>query len=87
MPAIVEVDELTNEITNLATNNNDYLIGQYNGHSYFRLESSYDFSQHLHNIRNSPEKPYMVEFNTMEEWNWFKTQAVSTNLNNNSYWQ
>ena len=53
MPAIVEVDELTNEITNLATNNNDYLIGQYNGHSYFRLESSYDFSQHLHNIRNS----------------------------------
>ena len=38
MPAIVEVDELTNEITNLATNNNDYLIGQYNGHSYFRLE-------------------------------------------------
>ena len=38
-------------------------------------------------MRNSPEKPYMVEFNTMEEWNWFKTQAVSVGIpNNQHYW-
>ena len=38
--AIVEVDELTNTITSLATNDNDFLIGQYNGHSYCLLYTS-----------------------------------------------
>ena len=37
-------------------------------------------------MRNSPEKPYMVEFNSMEEWNWFKTQAVAGTVNNQNYW-
>ena len=27
------------------------------------------------------EKPYLVEFNTMEEWNWFKAEAISKNIN------
>ena len=38
--AVVEVDELTNVITSLAPNDNDVLIGQYNGHSYFYLNST-----------------------------------------------
>ena len=85
--AVVEVNELTNAINSLATFDNDVLIGQYNGHSYFYLNRNEDFSLHLNNIRNSPEKPYMVEFNTMEEWNWFKTQAVSVGIpNNQHYW-
>ena len=47
MKAIVEVDQLTSDITSLSSSNDDVFIGYYNGHSYFYLNSTWDFSQHL----------------------------------------